>query len=360
MADRGTKVKVGLIGVNHPHARAHLRTLQLLDEVESVVAWDEGERVLALLKQDMGQKLETTVTALDKFLARPDVPIVVILAPNNRNPDLVIRAAGAEKHVISEKPGAANSADMSRILNVVRHAGVRLSFYYQWRFHPISRDIRNLIAQGALGRLMSIEARMVTSQVRFRDPSHWLFKKGTAGGGILSWLGCHWIDLLRFLVQDEVEAVSAFVGTLNGEAIDVEDTATVSMRFTNGALATLHAGYLLPRSVSGYTGATYDTYLAIRGLDGYVTWSPMEEPVLRAESVTPGWVDAPRREFKYSLSSSEAYGGTYGMAFVRQFIRSALYKETPPNTGDDALRVLRIIEAAYQSSATGQTVKVVQ
>lgn len=360
MAESGIKVKIGLIGVTHPHARAHLRTLQLLDEVESVVAWDEGERVLDLLKRDMGQKLETTVTPLDKILARTDVPIVFSLAPNNRNPDLLWRAAAAGKHIISEKPVAASSKDLVRVLDMVRQTGVKLSVCYQWRFNPIARDIRNLIAQGVLGRLMSIEARMVTSQVRFRDPTHWLFKKQVAGGGILSWLGCHWIDLIRFLVQDEVESVSAIVGTLNGEAIDVEDTATVSMRFNNGALATLHAGYLLPTSVSGYQGASYDTYLALRGRDGYITWSPMEESVFRVESVAPGWSVAPRREFRYTMAPSEAYGGAYGLMFVRQFIRSAMLKEAPPNTGDDALRVLRIIEAAYESSVTGRTVKIAQ
>ena len=47
---------------------------------------------------------------------------------------------------------------------------------------------------------MAVEARMVTSQVRYRDPAHWLFQRATAGSGILSWLACHYLDLLCYLL----------------------------------------------------------------------------------------------------------------------------------------------------------------
>lgn len=358
-AERAVKVKIGVLGVTHPHARGHIRTLELMDEVSSIVAWDEGEMVLDVLKKEKREKLETTRSTLEQLLNRPDVPIVLSLMTNNRNTDMIIRAAGAGKHILTEKPVASSSRDIGRIISVLRHAGVHLGVFYTWRHNPIARDIRAMIEHGVLGQIMSIEARMVTSQVHFRDPSHWLFKKNIAGGGILSWLGCHWIDLIRFLTKDEVQTVSAMTATLNGAAIDVEDTATVLMQMKSGALASLHAGYLLPQSPSGYLGATYDTYLCFRGLKGNITWWPTQpEKGVLVESIAPGWNTAPVRELKYTMAQSEAYGGQHGQDFVKQFIHSALRKDPAPPNAENAFRVMQIIEAAYQSSSSGRTVRI--
>lgn len=382
------KAKVGFLGVSHPHARPHFRTLELLDEVSGIVAWDEDGEALERLRREDHPKLEPERATFDGIMEREDIPIVVSLATNDRNPDWVIRAAKAGKHILTEKPVAASSADMGPLLDAVRGAGVRLGVYYTWRSHPIVNDLRAMIDAGAIGKLLSVEGRMVTSQVRFRDPAHWLFRKGIAGGGILSWLGCHWIDAIRYITRDEVADVTAIVDTLNEQPIDVEDTAGVIMRMGSGAIATLHAGYLLPISPAGYLSGSYDTYLGFRGLEGNIAWYPTEEdrPVV-VESTSKAWNTTPRRELKYVVAETEAYGGQYGQDFVGRFIASAMggdhaagqdgtdgtassASETrtagqdgsavPYDDGENALRVLRIIEAAYRSSETGRTVSLNQ
>ena len=382
------KVKIGFLGVAHPHARPHFRTLELLDEVSGIVAWDEDDEALERLRREDHPKLEPGQPTFERIMEREDIPIVVSLATNDRNPEWVIRAAKAGKHILTEKPVAASSADMAPLLDAVRGAGVRLGVYYTWRSHPIVNDLRALIDAGVIGKLLSVEGRMVTSQVRFRDPSHWLFRKRIAGGGILSWLGCHWIDAIRYITRDEVAAVSAMVDTLNEQPIDVEDTAGVIMRMGSGAIATLHAGYLLPISQAGYLSGSYDTYLGFRGLEGNITWYPTDEdrPIV-VESTSKVWNATPRRELKYVVAESEAYGGRYGQDFVGRFITSAMgggqsagsaspdgpedpddpvspgsseVPQAPYDDGENALRVLRIIEAAYRSSATGRMVSLEQ
>src|SRR5205814_8815217 len=127
---------------------------------------------------------------------------------------------------------------------------------------------------------VAVEARMVTAHPRFRDPGHWLFDPAAAGGGVLAWLGCHVLDLLRYLLQDEVVEVSALTASLCEPGLGVEDSAALSLRFGNGALGTLHAGYHLPRSTPGYRAAAYDTTLRIRGTEGRCAWEPLaREPV---------------------------------------------------------------------------------
>lgn len=351
------KIKVGFLGVTHPHAAAHLRTLELVEEVSSVIPWDEDESAVGELANGAYSKLEFNHASFEQIMERNDIPVVVSLATNERNPDWVIRSANAGKHILTEKPVASTSRDMIPILESVRRAGVHLGVYYTWRSNPIVNEIREMIGNGVIGKLLSVEARMVTSQVRFRNPSHWLFQKNISGGGILSWLGCHWIDAVRYITQNEVLAVTSMVDTLNEQAIDVEDTAGVIMRLESGAIATLHAGYLLPISQSGYMSGSYDTYLSFRGLEGNITWYPTEEekPVV-VESTSKTWSLTPRRELKYVVAETEAYGGQYGQDFVGQFIASAIQGEPPADDGENAHRVLQIIEAAYQSSETGRVV----
>ena len=360
MKSGNKKVKVGFLGVTHPHSGPHLRTLELLDGVSGIVAWDEDAGELERLRREDHPKLESTATEFDQIMNREDIPVVVSLATNDRNPDWVIRAAKAGKHVLTEKPVAASSRDLGPLLDAVRSAGVHLGVYYTWRYNPIVNDIRRMIDAGAIGKLLSVEGRMVTSQVRFRDPTHWLFQKRVSGGGIVSWLACHWIDAIRYITRNEVTAVSAMVDTLNGQAIDVEDTAGMIMRMESGAIATLHAGYLLPISPAGYLSGSYDTYLSFRGLDGNITWYPTEEdrPVV-VESTAENWNSTPRRELKYVIAETDAYGGQYGQDFVERFIASAIGSEPPPDDGENALRVLRIIEASYESSETGRMVSLV-
>ena len=194
---------------------------------------------------------------------------------------------------------------------------------------------------------------MITSQVKFRTPSHWLFSKERAGGGILSWLGCHYLDMLAYLLEDEVESVSAEIATLSGEAIDVEDVATVSMRFRRGTLATLTAGYLLATSVKGYSGAAYSTHIALYGPQGRVEWSPWDSNSLTVESVSPEWASAPRRQIAVDLPESPAYGGVHGEEFVRRFLRASEGDGDSPAGLDAGLHVLRLLDAIYRSAADG-------
>jgi len=351
------KTKIGVIGLTHPHSRLHLKTLKLMDEIESIILYDPDEKVLEQVKNDMGERIDSVYSDLDEMLKREDMPIVFSILQNVLNPDAIIKAAKSGKHIMSEKPVATNSQEMERVLDVVEDAGVLLGVCYQTRFNPISQKIQKFIEKGVLGKPMTFEARMVTSQVKFRNPNMWLFDKKTAGGGILSWLGCHYIDLLRFVLQDEVVSVNAMVGNLAGEKIDVEDSACMILKFSKGTIGTFHAGYLLPLSGSGYTGASYDTYFAIKGTDGNISWTPTGESVFYIESAIDEWVSAPRRELKFDVAKSEAYGGVYGLQFMKTFVNAALTGDVePPSTGYDALRVLQIIEAAYKSSQTGNRV----
>ena len=255
---------------------------------------------------------------------------------------------------------ARNAAELAPVVRALAEHGRTVGIFYTWRRHPVVCKLRELAHGGALGRITSVELRMVTTQPRLRDPSHWLFRRDIAGGGITSWLACHWLDAVRFITGDEVAAVSALTGTLSGEAIDVEDVSAVSFRLTGGALGTLHAGYLIAEGPAGYEGTTMDAQLIVRGSLGRAEYiaSPGGEQVVVLHSMAPGWQASERQTFAFKLRPSPAYGGAYGEEFVREFLAAAVGNGASPATIVDALRVVEILHAVYESAESGRRVEV--
>ncbi|MBI3942262.1 MAG: Gfo/Idh/MocA family oxidoreductase [Chloroflexi bacterium] len=352
-------VRAALIGVDHPHSPAHLSTLQVLPEVDGIYLWDENAASLERIMQTQGAKVLGAYTNLDQLLAHKDLLFAITALRNDVSPDICLRVLDAGKHIMAEKPIGCTAPEVERVVVTAERAGLQLGVYYTGRRHPVSLQARGLVQAGVVGEMVSVESRMVTTQVKFRNPSGWLFSKAQAGGGILSWLGCHHLDMMHYVTGEEVESVFAEVATLSGEEIDVEDVASLSLRFRSGAVGTLHTGYLLAMSGAGYHNPTgYETYYGFRGREGRITWDPMwKPPRLLAESSREIWNGAPMVEYQFQLRESAAYGGGYGERFLRDFIRAAQGEGVPPATGRDALRVARIVDAAYESSRIGQRVQ---
>ena len=353
-------ITAALLGIEHPHSLAHLRTLQALPEVGEILLWDESEQALATVVGKQGAKVSATFTDLDQLLARPDLLFVIGALRNDRGPDIFIRVLEAGKHLMAEKPIGRTAADTARVIAVAERTGSRLGVCYQNRTLPAVQLMRQMISDGLIGPLMSVEMRMITTRVAARNPGHWLFNNAQSGGGILSWLGCHYIDMIRYVTGDEIVAVSAEVATRSGEEIDVEDVATLALRFRSGAIGSLHAGYMMALSGSGYHNkAGYDTYGGFNGQLGRITWSSPGSPTkIVAESIHPAWASAPQRVFDMPSAESPAYGGVSGENFMRGFIRAALGQGEAWTSGSDALQTACIVDAAYESSRTGRRIEI--
>jgi predicted dehydrogenase len=261
---------------------------------------------------------------------------------------------------MAEKPIGRTAADTERVIAAAQRTGAQLGVCYQNRTLPAVQLMRKLVGDGLLGPLISVEMRMITTRVAARNPKNWLFKNAQSGGGILSWLGCHYLDMMRYVTGDEIVAVSAEVATRSGEAIDVEDVATLALRFRSGAVGSFHAGYMMALSGGGYHNkAGYDTYGGFNGQLGRITWSSPSSPIkLAVESIHPAWASAPQRTFDLPLAESPAYGGVSGEQFIRDFIRAAQGEGQAWTSGSDALQVARIIDAAYEASRSGQRVTI--
>ena len=267
---------------------------------------DESRRAAA----GPDHKLRGSYEDLEAALEHPEVTHVLIALPNDRTPAALVRAIEAGKGVFTEKPGARSAAEFEPVLSALDRRPVPFTIAYLNRWSPPVRQIRELYRAGAIGRLTSVELRMVTTQVGMRNPGSWLFQREAVGGGVLAWLGCHWLDALRFVTGEEIVRVQAELATTSGEAIDVEDTAAVAFRTAGGAVGSLHAGYVLAVGNPGYRAAGHDIVMILRGTLGaiYHAGGRHEAPLL-LESVAPGWRSAPPRTYQFTAPPSRGYGG---------------------------------------------------
>ena len=353
-------VHAALIGITHPHSLAHLSTLQALPEVEVVSLWDEDREALEDAVRIQGTKVSAVYTDLDALLADDSILFAVAAVRNDLGPEVFVRALRAGKHLLAEKPIGRTAAETSSVIQAAQDSGLKLGVCYQNRNNPVVLDARRLVSAGAIGEIMSVEMRMLTTQVRFRNPSHWLFDVERSGGGILSWLGCHYIDMMCYITGEEIVSVAAETAVRSGESISVEDVAVLLLRFRSGAVGSFHAGYTLAMSGEGYHNKSgYDTYAGFNGRSGRIHWSGSGAPTgLSLESTHPDWSVAPQRSSGYELAQSPAYGGVAGEGFVRRFIEAARGDGEPMAAGLDALKVARVVDAAYESSRTGRRVPI--
>jgi predicted dehydrogenase len=348
-----SQVRFAQIGSDHTHAAGYGQSLLLMPEAEIVALYDadpEGARPRILPALRDVPVYDDLATLLRQ--ERPEA--VLITLPNDVTPAAITMAAQAGVHVFAEKPCARTAGELLPAVEALRVAGVQFATGYLRRSSPVGQAIKDMVDGGLLGRLISIEARWITTSVTVRDPTHYYFSRERSGGGILHWLGCHWLDFMRWATSAEVVEVAAILDTLSGEEIGVEDTAALSLRYRGGwaqeggMLGSLHCAYVTDR-------ATDQLFFGLRGTLGWVIWEK-SGPELLAHSAHPAWATAPTRVQRYDPEPVDGYGGAQGILALRRFIASFREGARPAFVPEDALRVLEVLDAAHESAACGRRI----
>ncbi len=222
----------GLIAWAHAIGLAEMTKAGIV-EAEFVAVYDIDSPRAQSLAGALGTR---AVDSLDEVIERCDT--LWVCTPTAAHPEAVLRAAQHGCAVFCEKPLAINLATVMTMAETVAAAAVPAQVGLVLRSTPVFRALRDLVAAGALG------APMV---VVFRDDQYfpiqglygstWRGHAEMAGGGCLIEHSIHDLDILRFCLGDVTE-VSCWTSNLSGKG-DVEDVASVSLRFASGATANL-------------------------------------------------------------------------------------------------------------------------
>jgi predicted dehydrogenase len=168
-------------------------------------------------------------------------------------------------------------------------------------------------------------------------------------------LGVHWIDLYRWLLDDEVVEVAGKNVKIN-QQYDIEDNSFALLTFGKGAVVALDISYTVPDSYP----FGRDLYLGLRGTGGVLSWAPSFEGVkerLFMCSDSGEFASAPRRHIDFELQSHPGYTGILGVQFLSDLAAAIRSGGAPAISGEDGLRALEVVEAIYESAATGKTVR---
>jgi UDP-N-acetyl-2-amino-2-deoxyglucuronate dehydrogenase len=176
----------------------------------------------------------------DEVLAHPDVDAVCICTPSGQHSHQAINAAQAGKHVLVEKPIDVNLAAADKMIAACEQAGVKLGVVFQRRNEPYFARAHQAIQAGDFGELtLGVITIPYHRPAGYFNLADWRGTWAWDGGGVLMNQGIHLVDLLLWFMGDPIE-IRAHAATLHRD-IEVEDTITATLRFANGALATITA-----------------------------------------------------------------------------------------------------------------------
>jgi 1,5-anhydro-D-fructose reductase (1,5-anhydro-D-mannitol-forming) len=231
-------IRVAMLSYWHVHAWDY--TKQVHANPNSVVAavWDE----IPARGQEAADKLGVPFIAdLDELLARTDIDAVVVDTPTNIHRDVMIKAARAGKHIFTEKVIAPTLKEVNEILAAIREAGVKLTVSLPRLNDSYTLTAQDVISQGLLGQLTLARVRLSHGgAIANWLPQHF-YNLEQCGGGALIDLGCHPMYLVR-LFLGLPQSVSATFGYITGK--EVEDNAAATLRYENGAIGIVEAGFV--------------------------------------------------------------------------------------------------------------------
>jgi predicted dehydrogenase len=296
--------------------------------------------------QAVGEKYGVPYTTKVKdVLSNPDVDIVYIATPTVAHKDQAIAAAQAGKHVLVEKPLAMDLNEARAILDACRHAGVQCAAGHMMRFHGAHKEIKRILADRELGEIVFARAQLTCWYPPI--PGAWRQVWSEGGGGALMDLGTHCLDLLEWFVGP-VDRLTALVETVTFD-YEVEDSATVLLRFANGAQGVVDVAFNVPDDAA-------QNVLEIRGTKGaiYADHTIGQEPGGRVRLYQPGQVggyDAAQAREGHDIGVELEFPRTnMYRAQAEAFVQAIEGDFPPPVSGEVGLRALELTIRAYEAA----------
>lgn len=335
------KVKWGVIGCG---GIANARTIPGMLQAENAVLVAVMDINIALAKE-VGEKYQVSVVceSVDELLEQ-DIDAVYIATPVFLHKKQVIAAMHAGKHVLVEKPVGLNLKEAEELYRMSREGKTKLGVAMLMRFHSQHQQMKEIIASGKLGDIVSMHIRWAFWYPEIEG--NWRQKKELSGGGALMDVGVHSIDLMQYISGLKIKGVCAFCDTQTF-GYEVDDNAGLFVRMENGAHLYIESNFNIPSQVAPTLIEIYGTRGSIvaEGTLQQVANGSVKVTLLGEESDQNVYFLAPAAGNMYTLE-------------IENF-SDAILQETQPLVGiEDAYEVQKIIEAAYKSSETAMYVVV--
>ena len=311
----------------------------------------------ARMEQAKADGIPTAYPSCEALLADPAIDFVVIATPNNFHMSLACQAMEAGKAVVCEKPVAMSSEELQVMMDTAKRTGRLFTVHQNRRADADFLAMRQAVEAGKLGKVFSIESRVTGSR---GIPEGWRQYAVAGGGMMLDW-GVHLIDQLMYMLPSPVVSVSCEMYHVNYKECD--DGFRMLMKFEDGPTAMIEVGtshYIdAPRwYVSGDRGAIIIPDWSCKGrivqaTNRVTTWE--KEIIYTKAGPTKTMAPRSKEEIVETLLNPDDYQSDYDI-FYRNLAAVMDGTEELRVKPEEAMRVMKVMEAAFESDRTGQAV----
>ncbi|MBA3943939.1 MAG: Gfo/Idh/MocA family oxidoreductase [Herpetosiphonaceae bacterium] len=325
-------LNIAILSAAHGHADSYAQALRATPGANLAGLWDDNAERGMSKAAHYGTAFESD---LDRLLAKSDG--VIICSENVHHRDLTIRAAQAGKHVLCEKPLAISPTDARAMLQACEQAGVLLGTAFPVRHAAGILSLRDAIRGGTLGQIL-----MLRGTNRGTMPGGWFVDRALSGGGALTDHTVHVVDAIRFITGEEFTTVYAEADTHFYPELAVEDCGLLVMELTGGGIVSLDPSWSRPNKAFPTWG---DVTLELTGTQGVASFDYTAQ-----HSTLYSNTRIRSAQLPWGESSDEL--------MVADFIQAIRTGRPPLASGEDGLRAVEVVTAAYESVAQHQVAMV--
>lgn len=335
-------VNYGIIGCGNISIKRHIPILSKLKEVNIIAVADVNKYIVK--ETAIKHNIRYWFTDYNKLLNLKDIEVVVIAIPPHLHTEVCINSAKMGKHIYVEKPIAITLKDAKKIIDICNNKKVKLCVGHTQRFFPVYRKTKEIIKRGYLGNIYKVKmynCLYVDWPMRRNKKigSQWRINSDSKYSGPLMDVGCHYLDSLHYLLDQNVIQIYAEIDKFVHKKRKAEDNVMMLIRFNKGTIAQLEL------SESQYMDKDKIEGVEVYGNKGSLYYQTFIGEI-KFRSIL---IDKKASIIKKIKTNSEQ--SNIGFATIhKEFLRSLKNNIAPPITGSDGYKVLKIIEGAYQSS----------
>ena len=363
------KLQIGIVGCGGIANNKHMPNLKKLNNLCEMIAFcdilpERAEKA----KAEYGTPDAKVYTDYQELLKDEKIDVVHVLTPNISHCPITVAAFEAGKHVMSEKPMAASSADARKMIEAWKRSGKQFTIGYQNRFRPEVQALHKACRNGELGDIYYARAHALR---RRAVPTWGVFpNKALQGGGPLIDIGTHALDMTLWMMDNYKPVsvtgsvfyklgglASAVEGNAFGpwdpETYEVEDSAFGMIKMADGAAINLEASWALNVRESKEASTTLCGTLAGAEILSGMSYAKDELIINRGHN---GVLMDEHMAGGGNVAYFEGAAGEPGYEEAKQWLNAILNGTEPLVKPEEAYVVTQILEAIYRSAETGKEV----
>jgi predicted dehydrogenase len=342
-------MKFGIIGCGGIADRRTIPGMLESKKVSITAVEDVSEELTKKVAEKYG--IGAFYTSEDDLLGNDDVEAVYIGTPVWVHGEQVRKAADAGKHILCEKPLAISIKESEKLINYCQKRNVVLQVGFMMRYHGYHIKAKEMVDSKAIGDPVMGRGQLTCWYPPMENA--WRQDPAKGGGGALMDMAIHSVDILRYLFG-EVSAVSSFNGT-ETHGYTVEDSGVILLKFEGGAYGVCDSFFNIPDEAAKGVLEVYGTRGSLMA-EGTISQVAGGTMMAYLQGEDRGY-DAQQERSGIEPVKVEAELKNMYMAEVEDFIDAVEKGRKPMNSGEEALKNFRIIQAAYTSQKTGKVVK---